>query len=131
MASFAPMTEASQKYILVLDQILCIYYLIWFKKNKIQGKIQALINSGNEVNTITSEYASKLGLKICFIDVKAQKIDNSTLKTFEIVLTSFQVEDKLRKSWFFQKAFLLADFNIEIVVKILFLTFSNANIKFT
>ena len=34
-------------------------------------------------------YASKLGLKVCSINVKAQKVDDSILKTFKIVLDSF------------------------------------------
>lgn len=34
-------------------------------------------------------YAAKLGLKVCLIDIKAQKIDSSLLKIFEIVITSF------------------------------------------
>ena len=47
---------------------------------------------------------------------------------FEIVLASFQVKDKLKKTRFFQKTFLLADFSVEMVLKIMFLIFSNANI---
>ena len=47
---------------------------------------------------------------------------------FEMVLASFQVEDKLRRPWFFQETFLLADLSIEIVLKMPFLTLSNANI---
>ena len=61
-------------------------------------------------------------------NVKAQKIDGSIFKTFEIVLASFQVKNKLRGTQFFQKIFLLADFNIKIILKILFLTFNNTNI---
>lgn len=76
------MTEASKE---VLKKVLYICYLIWFKKNK----IQALLDSGSEVNTIIPVFVSKLDLKICQIGIKAQKIDNSILKTFEIVLVSF------------------------------------------
>lgn len=39
--------------------MLCIYYLFCFKKD--QHKIQALINSNNKVNAITSTYIKKLG----------------------------------------------------------------------
>ena len=46
-------------------------------------------------------YASKLALKVHPTNVKAQKIDGSILKTFEMVLASFQIEDKLKKSQFF------------------------------
>ena len=73
---------------------------------------------------------SKLGLKICTINVEVQKIDSSTLKTFEKILASFQIKDTFEKARFFQKTFLLADLNIEIVLEMLFLTLSNADIKF-
>ena len=46
----------------------------------------------------------------------------------EIVLISFQMKDKLEKTHFFQKTFLLINFTIEVVLKIPFLIFSNANI---
>ena len=74
------------------------------------------------------EYASKLGLKIRPTDGGAQKIDDSTLKTFEMILASFQVEDKLRRARFFQEMFLLANLSIEMVLEIPFLILSNADI---
>ena len=46
---------------------------------------------------------------------------------FKIILASFQVENILEIAWFFKKTILLADFTIEIVLRMLFLTFSNAN----
>lgn len=73
-----------------LDWVLCIYYPVWFKKDK----VRALINFGNKVNTITPAYALKLSLKVRSTDIGAQKTNVSTLKMFEIILTSFQVEDK-------------------------------------
>lgn len=42
-------------------------------------------------------YIVKLGLKIYFINIEAQKIDGSTLNIFEMVLASFQMENKLGK----------------------------------
>ena len=119
------MTEASQEDV-VLDRVPCIRYLIRFKKND----VQALIDSGSEVNAMTPGYASKLGLKVRPINVGAQKIDGSTLKTFGMVLASFQVEDTLGKARFFQKTFLLADLSVEVVLGMPFLTLSNANIQF-
>ena len=44
---------------------------------------------------MTPAYAAVLGLKICSIAVRAQKIDGSFLKTFGIVIASFQDKDKL------------------------------------
>lgn len=47
---------------------------------------------------------------------------------FESVLASFQVENKLKKTQFFQEIFLLTDISVKVMLGILFLTFSNANI---
>lgn len=71
---------------------------------------------------MTLAYASILGLRVYRINVKAQKIDCSILKTFEIVLASFYIENKLKKSWF-----LFADLSIKIVLRMSFLILSNAN----
>lgn len=47
-----------------------------------------------------------------------------------MVLASFQIENRLKKAQFFEKTFLLADFNLKIVLKISYLIFSNTNILF-
>ena len=73
-------------------------------------------------------YVSRLGLRVYRTNIRAQKIDGSTLKTFEMVLASFQVEDKLRKIRFFQETFLLADISTGVVLGMPFLTLSNANV---
>lgn len=81
----APLTEASKKDDVVLDQILCIHYLIQFKKNE----IQVLINPKGVINAITPAYTSKLGLKVRCTNIGAYKIDGFILKTFKMVLASF------------------------------------------
>lgn len=43
---------------------------------------------------MTPIYIAKLGLKVRFTNVGAQKIDSSIFETFEIVLTKFKIEDK-------------------------------------
>lgn len=63
-----------------LECISCIHYPVWFKKD--QAKVQALLDSGNEVNAMTTAYAARLGLKVRPNDVGAQKIDGSTLEIF-------------------------------------------------
>ena len=68
-----------------MDWVPCIYYPIEFKKNK----IQALIDSNFKINAKTLEYALKLGLKVGITNIIVQKINSFTLKTFEIILTSF------------------------------------------
>lgn len=50
------------KAFLLLERISYIYYLMQFKKNQV--KIQALLNFGNEINTIISIYIVKQGLKV-------------------------------------------------------------------
>ena len=59
-----------------------------------------------------------------------RKNDGSLIETYGIVIAIFQVFGKLGRFWFFQKAFLLADISIEMVLDILFLTLSNADIQF-
>ena len=43
-------------------------------------------------------YTIKLGLKICFIKVKAQKINSFIFKILRTVLNSYQVNDKLAQA---------------------------------
>lgn len=80
----------------------CIDYPVLFRKNH-AGHMSALIDSYNEVNTMYPTYAKKLGLDIRKIDLRAQKIDGTTLKTFEIVIAAFSVYDKVKKVFFFEE----------------------------
>ena len=75
-------------------------------------------------------YAKKLGLRIRQTNVGAQKIDGSHLNIFGIVTAGFSLQNKLGKVQFFQKTFLMTDTRIEVVLGMLFLTFSNADIRF-
>ena len=52
------MTDISKKDV-TLDYILCIYYLIYFLKNK--NNVKALINSTSKINVLTSIYILKFG----------------------------------------------------------------------
>ena len=80
---------------------------------------------------MTPAYGLKLRLKVRPSDVQAQKIYGSSLKTFGMVLASFQVEDKLNRTQYFQETFLLADISVEVVLQMPFLTLNNADIQFT
>ena len=93
MATFALVIEASKKNDVIFDWISSIHYQIWFKKNM----IQAIIDFGNEINTMTPRYTSKLGLKVRLSKLEAQRINSSIFKTFIMVLASFQVENKLAR----------------------------------
>ena len=90
------MIEPNKEDDLALAKIPCIYYPLCFQKDTIEAK--ALIDSGNEINAMTLIYVSKLNLRVHRINVGGWKIETSTLKTFEMVLPSFQVEDKLKKA---------------------------------
>ena len=72
----------------------------------------------------------KLGLVTWKTDVGAQNLHGLTLVTYGMVLAGFLIQDKLRKVWFFRKTFLLADTSMEIVLGMVYLTFSDANIQF-
>lgn len=83
--------EASTKNtLLALDLVLYIHYLFWFKNNK----IWALIYSNNKINVMTLIYIAKLGLKVYYNNIGAQKIDNSILWTFEMIFAKFKIENK-------------------------------------
>lgn len=60
---------------LPLKHVLCIHYLVCFKKD--QTKVQALLDSGNNVNTITLAYTARFGFKVRPTDIRAEKIDGS------------------------------------------------------
>ncbi len=89
LATSTSMTEASKEVdpSPLLKRVACIHHPVRFKKN--QAKVQTLIDYGSEVNAITLAYAAKLDLKVRPTNVGTQKIDGSTLATFEMVLASF------------------------------------------
>ena len=75
-------------------------------------------------------YVEKLGLKSRKTNVRAQKIDGSTLIIFGIVIADFLVEDKDGKPRFFQKTFLVANTKFEVILRIPFLKISNTDVVF-
>ena len=94
-------------------------------------QVQALINSGSEVNTIHPTFAKQLGLSIRPIDVGAQKIDSTMLDTYGMVVAAFLVENKANRVRFFEETFLVANVSPEVVLEILFLTLSGADVGFS
>ena len=77
------------------------------------------------------DFARKLGLKVRKTNVGAQKIDGSALETFGMVIADFQVEDKANRPRFFQEIFLVADTQFEVILGMLFLKISNADVLFS
>lgn len=120
-------TSAKKKDAIFLERVPCIHYLVQFQKRD-KKVTRALINPGRKVNVMTPAYAKKLGLQIHQTNVGNQKIDGFSLEMFEIVITGFQVVDKLSRVRFFQETFILAETSMEVVLGISFLTFSNMDI---
>ena len=108
-----------------LERVFYIRYLITFK-----DQTEALLDSKSKVNAISQTFAQQLGLKICKTNIVAQKIDGIILKTYEIVVFIFLMLDKDGREKFFEKSFLLAHVNLDVVLGMPFLTMSNANIDF-
>ena len=75
-------------------------------------------------------YVRKLGLKIGKTNIGAQKIDGSALETFGMVIADFQIEDKASRLKFFLEIFLVADTKFEMILGMLFLKISNADVLF-
>ena len=72
MATSASITEISKEA--TLKRVLCIQYPVRFRRKNDKDKdkdVRALIDSGNEVNTMHPAYATKLGLRARKIDVGA------------------------------------------------------------
>ena len=76
------------------------------------------------------DFVRKLSLKVWKIKIRAQKIDGFALETFEIVITDLQIKDKIGRPRFFQKTFLMADTKFEVILRMLFLKLSNADVSF-
>ena len=74
-------------------------------------------------------YATKLGLRAGKIDVGIQMINRSYLDTFGMVIADCSVKYKLRRVQFFQENFLLTNIGLQVVLRMLFLTFSKVNIR--
>lgn len=75
-------------------------------------------------------YIMALGLYVKISDLITHKINKSHFDTFGMIITGFSVENKLGRVQFFQRTFLLANTNIEIVVVMSFLIFKSEDISF-
>ncbi len=126
VAVSATSTSMTDKKMEELEWVPCIRYPVIFKKDQ----IEALLDSRSEVNAMSQAFAQQLGLKIRKTNVGAQKIDGTTLKTYEMVVSTFSGLDKDGKERFFEESFLLADVSPDIVLGMPFLTMSNADVDF-
>lgn len=88
-----------------------------------------MLNSKNEINAITLIYAVKVDFTTQTSSIGAQKIDGLVIKIYEMVTTEFSIYNKLSRTRFFDKTFLLANTNMKIV-DMPFLSHSNPNLQF-
>ena len=109
-----------------LARVLCIPYPINFGKKS----VSALLDSGSEVNAVHPAFAKELGLPIRPTDVGVQKINGITLKIYGMVVAAFSVENKANQVRFFEETFLVANVSPKVVLGILFLILSGADIDF-
>ncbi len=79
---------------------------------------------------MSQAFTLQLGLNIWKINVENQKINNTILKTYEIVIFTFCILDKDNRVRFLKKSFYLVDIKSDIVIEMLFLTMSNIDINF-
>lgn len=59
-----------------------------------------------------------------------QKINNSKLETYGIVISFFLVDDKDKKSQFFKESFILTAISMDTSFGMIFLTLSNIEVNF-
>ena len=90
----------------------------------------ALFDLGSEVNAVHPAFAKELGLLIRPTDVGAQKIDGTTLDTYEMVVAAFLIKNKANQVRFFVETFLMANVSLEVVFGMIFFTLSGADVDF-
>ena len=132
-------TKDSEEAILVsakeLEQIIYIQYLITFpgsvtQDDSVLDSMSALLDLSSKINAIHPVFAERLGLVIQTTNVSTQKIDGTTLETYRMVIAVFSVSDQANKVRFFKEIFLVANVSLDVVLEMLFLTLSGANINF-
>lgn len=81
------------------------------------------------MNMMQQSFAKKLIFRICKTDVVTQKINGGRQETYIIVIVSSQLNDKDKKSHFFEDTFGLPDISINVTFGIFFLTLSKVKVK--
>ena len=87
------MTDKSKEIV----RVPCIHYPVSFLKcqryesqrQESQEQVRILFDSDSKINAMNPTFAQKLGLHIRKTNVGAQKIDDSTLEIFEMVIINF------------------------------------------
>lgn len=114
----------------ILQCIFCIWYPLHFQEIDQDNEVKTLINFGSKINTIIPTYIKKLGSTPCKTRIRAQKMDDITVKIYGMALAVFLIQDSLERVQFFGDTFLLIDIRMEIILRMSFLSLSNLNIEF-
>ena len=77
---------------------------------------------------MTPAYTAQLGLKVQKTNLDTRKIDKFLLKIYKMVISAFQVLNKPGCFWSFQEIFSVANISMKIILGMIFLIFSNADI---
>ena len=75
-------------------------------------------------------FAERLGHILQTINVVAQKIDGTILEIYRIVVAAFSITDQADRVRFFEETFLVGNVNPDVVLRILFLILSGADVDF-
>lgn len=84
----------------------------------------------SRINSICCNFVKKVGFKINLTFFETWEIEKFILNIFDIVIMSFLVKNKDIIPWYFDKTFLLANFNTNSFLKIFFLTWTNIRRNF-
>ena len=76
-------------------------------------------------------FAKKLGFIVQTTNVGAQKIDDTTLENYGIVVAAFLVTNQANKIRFFEEIFLVINLSPDMVFEIPFFTFSSIDVDFS
>lgn len=88
-----------------LDKVLCMKYLVIFQSKF----IDVLVDLGNEVNAMHLGFNIKLRLVTRPTNIGTQKIDNTYIQMYSMIIAGFSLQDSWEKIWFIKQIFLLAD----------------------
>lgn len=80
-----------------------------------KDQTKALMDLGSKVNAMSQTFTQQLDFKIWKTNVKIQKIDDTILEAYEMIVSTFSILDKDSRARFFKDSFLLADVKPDIV----------------
>lgn len=79
---------------------------------------------------MTLTYVAKVGLITQKTSVSTQKIDGLPLEIHDMASAKFLIQDGLEMIRFFERIFMLVDTNIELILRMPFLSFCNVDVQF-